>query len=288
MKPELSIKLKYLDDRQNPAEIFEAMAQYINAYRDFGQLLSGSVGLKIDFEFQLNDIEKGSILSKLSELSGKIDQVFEAAFYNSGIELFDELTNVDTTESEEQVEELAAELETSLVENLPQQMADPHIDRQGLATVLDRFSTANQKMKKGESVILKSGDENGQKCEINTDWRFNGNPKEMFLGETEFKEFEDKLYVKVSVNEGHAVWKFRSLTLEKTFSARIINKDWLERYQDGLIPPIGPKDIIEANISLDLYTPPKGKGQPQIRNAKVISIINITRYSGHQYELTDA
>lgn len=288
MKPELSIKLHYLDDRQNPAEIFEAMAEYIKAYRDFGQLLSGAVGFNTDFEFQLNDIEKGSILSKLSALPGKIDQVFEAAFYNSGNALFDELTNVEITESEEQVEELAADLETSLVENLPQQIADPHIDRQGFATVLYKFSTANQKMKKGESVILESGNGDGKKCEINTAWRFNGNPKEMFLGETEYKEFEDKLYVKVSVNEGHAVWKFRSITLEKTFSARIINRDWLERYQDGLIPPIGPKDIIEANVSLDFYTPPKGKGQPQIRNAKVISIIKITRYSGHQYELTEA
>jgi hypothetical protein len=288
VKPELSIKLDYLDDRQNPAEIFEAMAEYINAYRDFGQLLSGSVGFNTDFEFQLNAIEKGSILSKLSALPGKIDQVFEAAFYNSGNHLFDELINVDITESEEQVEELAADLETSLVENLPQQIADPHIERQGLALVLDKFSTANQKMKKGESVILKSGHYDGNQSVINTAWRFNGNPKEMFLGETEYKEFEDKLYVKVSVNEGHAVWKFRSLTLEKTFSARIIDKDWLERYQDGLIPPIGPKDIIEANVSLDFYTPPKGKGQPQIRNAKVISITNINRYSGHQYELTEA
>lgn len=123
MKPELSIKLDYLDDRQNPAEIFEAMAGYINAYRDFGQLLSGSVGFNTDFEFQLSGIEEGSILSKLSALSGRIDQVFEAAFYNSGNDLFDELTNVDITESEEQVEELAAGLETSLVENLPQQIA---------------------------------------------------------------------------------------------------------------------------------------------------------------------
>ena len=40
VKPELSIKLDYLKDRRNPAEIFEAMALYINAYRDFGQLLS--------------------------------------------------------------------------------------------------------------------------------------------------------------------------------------------------------------------------------------------------------
>lgn len=288
MKPELSIKLDYLEDRQNPAEVFEAMAQYINAYRDFGQLLSGSIGAKTDFEFQLNDIEKGSILSKLSAIPGKIDQIFEAAFYNSGNDLFDELTNVDITDTEEQVEELAVDLETSLVENLPQQIADPCIDRQGLAAVLNKFSSANQKMKSGESVILNSGGDNERQCKINTAWRFNGNLKEMFMGETKYQEFEDKLYVKVSVNEGQAVWKFRSLALEKTFSARIINKDWLERYQDGLIQPIGPKDIIEANVSLDIYTPPKGKGKQKIRNAKILNIIDITRFSSHQYELTDA
>ena len=212
MKPELSIKLEYLEDRQNPAEIFEAMAQYINAYRDFGQLLSGSVGFKADFEFQLNDIEKGSILSRLSALPGKIDQIFEAAFYNSGNDLFNELTDIDITDSEEQVEELATDLETSLIENLPTQIANPHIDRQGLATVLEKFSNANQKMKTSERVILKSGGENGKACEINTAWRFTGNPREMFLGETEHKEFEDKLYVTVSVNEGLSVLKFRSLS----------------------------------------------------------------------------
>ena len=52
MKPELLIKLDYLKDRRNSAEIFETMALYINAYRDFGQLLSDSVGIKADFEFQ--------------------------------------------------------------------------------------------------------------------------------------------------------------------------------------------------------------------------------------------
>lgn len=285
MKPELSIKLDYLEKRQNPAEVFEAMAMYINAYRDFGQLLSGSVGVTTDFDFELNGIEKGSILSKLTAIPGKIDQMFEAAFYNSGNGLFKELTDVEVTESEEQVEGLAADLETSLAENLPNQIADPHIDRQGLANVLQKFSIANQKIKDGESVIIKNGEKEEHECKLNTSWRFNGNPKEMFQGEVNSQEFDDKLYVKVSVNEGNSVWSFRSLLLDKGFSARITHKDWLERYQDGLVPPIGPKDIIEARVALDIYTPPKGKGQPQIRNAKIISITNITRFNGHQYEL---
>ncbi|XQW87036.1 hypothetical protein ACOYXV_09695 [Aeromonas veronii] len=48
MKTELSIKLEYLKDRSNPAEVFEAMASYINAYQDLGQLLSSSIGLDTD------------------------------------------------------------------------------------------------------------------------------------------------------------------------------------------------------------------------------------------------
>ncbi|EBG3731167.1 hypothetical protein FIX40_21740, partial [Salmonella enterica] len=66
MNPELSIKIDYLKDRHNPEEVFEAMALYINAYRDFGQVLSNSIGIKADFNFQLNEIKSGSILSKLS------------------------------------------------------------------------------------------------------------------------------------------------------------------------------------------------------------------------------
>ncbi|WP_221885551.1 hypothetical protein [Vreelandella populi] len=88
MSPELSIKLEYLENRINPAEVFEAMALYINAYKDFGQLLTNSVGLKLDFEFQLNDIEKNSILSKLSALPNSIDSMLEKAFYSSGNRLF--------------------------------------------------------------------------------------------------------------------------------------------------------------------------------------------------------
>lgn len=285
VKPELSIKLDYLKDRQNPAEVFEAMALYINAYRDFGQLLSNSVGMNSDFDFQLNGIEKGSILSKLSVIPGKIDKIFEAAFYSSGEELFRELTDVELTETEEQVESLAATLETSLAEHIPLQITDPNVDRQSLSFVLEKFSSANQKMKPDESVTITSNTSQEQGVKFNTRWRFGGKPKEMFLGKTESKELDDKLYVTVSVNEGNSVWSFRSLALERRFSGRITHKEWLDRYQEGLIPPIGPKDLIEAKLTYDIYTPPKGKGQSQIRNVKVIHIGNVQRHAGLQYEL---
>ncbi|EAB6533976.1 hypothetical protein D9P30_17930 [Salmonella enterica subsp. enterica] len=285
MNPELSIKIDYLKDRHNPEEVFEAMALYINAYRDFGQVLSNSIGIKADFNFQLNEIKSGSILSKLSVIPGKIDEILANAFYNSGDELFRELTDIETTDTEEQVETLAVNLETALAKNLPQQIADPNIDRQNLSFALEKFSTANQKIKLNESVIITSNSDNNQNFKFNTKWRFGGKPREMFLGSTESIELNDKLYVTVSVNEGNSVWSFRSISLDKRLSGRITHKEWLERYQDGLIPAIGPKDIIDAKITFDIYTPPKGKGQPQIRNLKVINISNIQRNNGLQYEL---
>lgn len=285
MNPELSIKIDYLKDRHNPEEVFEAMALYINAYRDFGQVLSNSIGIKADFNFQLNEIKSGSILSKLSVIPGKIDEILANAFYNSGDELFRELTDIETTDTEEQVETLAVNLETALAKNLPQQIADPNIDRQNLSFALEKFSTANQKIKPNESVIITSNSNNNQNFKFNTKWRFGGKPREMFLGSTESIELNDKLYVTVSVNEGNSVWSFRSISLDKRLSGRITHKEWLERYQDGLIPAIGPKDVIDAKITFDIYTPPKGKGQPQIRNLKVINISNIQRNNGLQYEL---
>lgn len=285
MKPELSIKIDYLKNRQNPAEVFEAMALYINAYRDFGQVLSNSVGFKVDFDFQLTDIVKSSILSKLSSIPGRVDEIFEAALYNAGDRLFKELVDVESTESEEDVESLAVTLESVLTEGLPQQIADPSIDRQKLAFVLEKLSIANQKIKSDESVVIASNASKLKPVALNTKWRFFGKPKEMFLGDTKTEEFHDKLYVTISVNEGNSVWSFRSLKLDRRFSGRITHKEWLEKYQNGLIPPIGPKDLIEAKVRLDIYTPPKGKGQPQIRNAKVININNIQRNSGLQYEL---
>lgn len=285
MKPELSIKLDYLANRENPAEVFEAMALYINAYKSFGQLMCNSVGVKTDFEFMLNDIERSSILSKLTALPQKIDAFFEEAFYKAGNKSFQNLLDTEQMETEEEVEAFSADVETHIAEELPAQIADPHIDRHGMAVVLEMFSNANMKMRRGESVLLRSSAVNDS-VPINTSWRFTGNVKEMFLGTTESHTLTDKLYIAVAVNKGNAVWKFDSKTFNKAFTGRIADKQWLEQYQAGLIPAVGPKDLMIAQVSLDMYTPPKGKGNPQIRNAKILKVIDIERNNGHQYEFS--
>ena len=213
VKPELSIKIDYLKNRQNPAEVFEAMALYINAYRDFGQVLINSVGVREDFDFQLADIEKSSILSKLSSIPGRVDEIFETALYNAGDHLFKELADVELTESEEDVESLAVNLESVLANDLPQQIADPSIDRQKLAFVLEKLSIANQKIKSDEFVVITSNVSKIKPAVLNTKWRFCGKPREMFLGDTKTEEFDDKLYVisSLKTSESYSMETYQNL-----------------------------------------------------------------------------
>lgn len=283
VNPELTIKLDY-SKNNNPIAIFEAISLYIKAYKEFGQLMTNSIGIKEKFEFNLTGVEVSSILSKLVAVTNFLDSSCQKTFYSAGNQTFCELANIDRTESEEEVERLASILESKLSEGMPNQLVDPHVDRQALAYVLQSFSNANSSMSKDEAVVFNSPDTENAKCNFNTNWRFTGNPSEMFQGKTTPHINNLLLQVKVPVNEGMAAWTFKCEKLGQSFSARIIDSAWLEKYQNGF-EPLNPLDIIEAEVSYDIYEPPKGKGTPVIRNAKIKRINGIQRFTSAQYGL---
>lgn len=283
MSSDISIKIDYLRNRGNPSEVFQAMALYIEAYRDLGQIITNSVGYESDFILMLDDIETGSIVGKLSILSDKFRNKIENLVVGGGYSLLESL--VVDTETESDVEVLAVNMESNISKS--DLTSDPFIDRQNLASTLAKFSEANAKLLPNEKVELISPYLDDKVTNINVDWRFTGNPKTMFLGKTEAFSTTDKLYVKIAVNEGQSVWTFKSPALERSFTARIVNKEWLSRYQQGLVMPIGPKDMIEADITYDIYTPPAGKGHKEIRNAKILKINQIYRNNEHQHELSN-
>lgn len=177
---ELSIKIDYENKRRKPGEVFEAMALYIGAYQDFGQLLISSVGIKADFEFQLDEIKEGSILSGLSALPGTLDKALEKIFYNAGNKTIDKLKGKTSTEDD--VEKLSVELEADIAHSMPEKTASPMIDRAKLAFVLNKFSKANEKLNEKEKVSFYTENVNSNVYHLETDWRFTGNPDEMFQG----------------------------------------------------------------------------------------------------------
>lgn len=207
MNSDLSIKIDFLKNRNNPSEVFQAMALYINGYKDLGQLITNALDQECDFELILDDIAISSVIGKLSILKEKLLGAVANTVIDSSFRLFDDL--VEHTESESDIELLALKLESKLYENSESQL-DPYVDRKNLATVLSKLSEANSKLLPNEHVEFTSALNNGNVATLNSRWRFTGNPKAMFLGASESYAITDKLYVKIAVNEGHSVWTFKS------------------------------------------------------------------------------
>lgn len=284
MHETLKIKIDFAKNRQRPAEVFQAMSAYIEAYQSIGQIMVTSLGGHEEFALQLDNVETGSVASLLKSVPGRVGQWLEKALFESSFKLADELSDVESTSTEEEVDLLAMQLEAELAKSTIGHMVDPQIDRNAFAHALSKLSEANRKLLPEEKVLTSlSGDD--KIIPINTHWRFNANPKDMFLGTIESHNVTDKLYVKAPVNFGKAAWPLMSISTGSSYSARISDQIWLENYQSGLVPPIGPRDVMEAEVSFDVYTPPPGKGKPRIISAKVKKVVEIHRNFGLQHEL---
>ncbi|MEB6589338.1 MULTISPECIES: hypothetical protein [Pseudomonas] len=283
MSETLKIRIDFAEERQRPAEVFQAMSCYIEAYQALGQVIVNALGDSEDFALQLENVQAGSVASYIKAVPGRFKGWMSSAIINSGFRLADTLSTVETTATEGDVDAIASELEKELAKSNNPQMIAPQIDRKELAFALQRFSEANKKLLPEESVETSLGDE-GKVTPINTHWRFNANPKNMFLGLTTSFNGVDRLYVRAPVNIGKGAWSMVSVTTGSRYNANISDVKWLEDYQNGLVRPIGPKDVMEAEVSFQLYTPPPGQGKPYISNAKIVRVIEIHRNVGLQHE----
>ncbi|MDP9785612.1 hypothetical protein [Pseudomonas fluorescens] len=283
MHETLKIKIDFAKERRRPAEVFQAMSSYIDAYQALGQVIAVSVGAADDFELRLEDVETGSIASLLKSVPGRVRSWVEDAVFDAGVKLAGELSEIDSTSTEEDVDILASKLEAQLSKLDLGQTVDPMIDRKALAIALSKFSEANKRLLPEESATATLKEAH---CvtPINTHWRFNANPKDMFLGTKESHVGVDKLYVRAPVNIGKGAWAMLSVSTGSRYNANISDLAWLEGYQDGLIKPIGPKDVMEAEIAYEIYTPPAGKGKPFISSAKIKRVLDIHRDVGLQHE----
>lgn len=283
MHETLKIKIDFAQERQRPAEVFQAMSCYIEAYQALGQVMVSALGCEEDFTFQLEGVQVASIASLLKAAPGRFKEWVESAVYQSGFSLAEKLSTIQSTATEEEVDALASDLEADLATTDTSQIVDPIIDRKAFAHALNKFSEANKKMEPGETVTTSiAGRQNV--TPINTHWRFNANPKDMFRGITTKFNGVDRIYVRAPVNFGKGAWPMLSVISGYRYNAKITDAKWLEDYQAGIVLPIGPKDMMEAEVSFELYTPPPGQGKILISDAKIVKVITVHRNVGLQNE----
>lgn len=277
MESDLELKYDYLPARSNPAAVFDTMAKYVKGYDELGCLLADAVGVNDEFTLQLVRVKEGSICSMLGAAKGRLERYFEDAIFNSAVQMHCELTSVNETATEADVEKLAKTLEEALQQSLGDKLAmTPVVNPKRLAEILQTLSSANDNVMTNESVHVSSV---GCRSKVNTAWRFTGDPKTMFKGFVRSFRGEMQLRVKIPVNEGSQAWSVTALKNNTTFQAKVINSDWLEKYQEVEIQPISGKDIITAEVEYDVF---EGSSGHEIKNAKILNVLAIDRFVGRQ------
>lgn len=263
----IAVKINYEQNRSNPAEVFEAMGLYIRFTTDIGQIILNSVGEESTFDLSLDEIEKGSIISWLSpNLDKKLKDFckkYSNALVREFISLPDEITDED-------IEMVAVKIQEK-IQDEKNPVFPVIINQKALKHAAKNYSAANEKLYSTEPVEFISYN-NGVKeiISINTHQYLSKASTSSELEKSPTHELH--LVVISPKNIGNGAWSFKSPKLNKRFDARILNAEWLTRYQAQIIRPIGPKDIIVADVRYST-----DKETSEITKAEILNIKDIIR-----------
>lgn len=277
MADTFGIRIDYKVGRNRPEKIFEAMALYINAYEDLIQLISNTIGCKDEFSFVLDDVEKGSITTYLKKFKGQAIDLVTAKILNEASETTKDLTGISSVESEAEIDEIADNLDERLTESFPDlfTIAHPQVDKKNLAKILKRLADANLNIRSDENVELILDKKTDHPIKVNTNFKFSVNLDDLYIeGKIHQNGVTDKLFVVKPVNDGNSRWDCKSLNMNQRFDAVMMDKRWLEKYQSGLVPAIGPSDIMVAKLNLIIKSKHDNKTR-KIIHAEIIEVLNI-------------
>lgn len=281
MADTFGIRIDYKVGRNRPEKVFEAMAMYINAYEDLIQLLSQTIGCKEEFNFVLDAVEKGSIITFLKNRHEQAVDFVTAKILKETSETTKVLKGISNIESEEQIDEIAEKIDENLTESFPDlfTIAQPQIDKKTLAKILKRLADANLNLRQDETVDIILDNKKEEAVKVNTDFKFSANLDDLYIEDKILKNgITDRLFIVKPVNDGNSRWDCKSLNMNQRFDAVMMDKIWLERYQSGLIPAIGPSDIMIAKMNLVIKSKKDNKSN-KIIHAEISEVIDIMKYN---------
>ncbi|HHA1953130.1 MULTISPECIES: hypothetical protein [Enterobacter cloacae complex] len=277
MADTFGIRIAYKVGRNRPEKVFEAMAMYINAYEDLIRLLSQTIGCKDEFSFVLDAVEEGSIITFLKKRHAQAIDLVTAKILKEASETTKVLIGISNIESEEQIDEIAEKVDDSLTEAFPEtfSIAQPQIEKKSLAKILKRLADANLNLRQDESVDLILNNNKDETIKVNTNFKFSANLDDLYIdGKVHKNGVTDRLFIVKPVNDGNSRWDCKSLNMNQRFDAVMMDKSWLERYQSGLIPAIGPSDIMLAKMNL-IVKAKKDSKLNKILHAEISEVIDI-------------
>ncbi|PZL85199.1 hypothetical protein CKF42_18255 [Pantoea sp. ARC270] len=279
MADTFGIRIDYKIGRSRPEKVFEAMALYIHAYEELIQLFSQTIGSKEDFSFVLDTVENGSIITFLKRRHEQAVDIITGKILKEVSETTKDLKGIFNIEAEEQIDEIAEKVDVRLTESFPDMfsIASPQVDKKTLARILKSIADANLNMRSDESVDLILNRKKEESINLNTNFKFSANLDVLYVeGQVIQNGVTDRLFIVKPVNDGNSRWDCKSLNMNQRFDAVMMDKPWLERYQSGLIPAIGPSDIMLAKLNLIVKSKKDSKSN-KILHAEIIEVVDISK-----------
>jgi hypothetical protein len=275
----LEFHLEYSPDRKNPSEIFHAMGDFISAYEQFGKIIAHSVNSDLTFDIELKEVTHGCILAKLIlrtvESFTRPDNLIRS--------LTGEISQLDEVQNVTQQERKRVKKAMSLNDRYAQRI-DPTINDLDVALAMEKWSEGNAKLNQDEHLtVCNEGEYSENVIPFDPTFRFTGDTRKMFSNFIGSHDGEELIEVIRPCCSGNAQWDVKSRKTGRKFSAEMIDKQWLDNYQNSE-ERLGGSDYLLVHSRYDIVNE---RGEEKIKNAKIIKVIKIIEHQGKQHELPE-
>lgn len=277
------IKLDYQPNTGSADRIYLAMAAYVSAFESLTSTVGRSVDAELNHTYQLADIKIGSIksiincganLSKLAKTLASIPNI-----------IAESMVEVEQIDSSDDIELSAVKIEEKLRElNVTDFPNEINVNRLDYAKSLKKLQEASQYLVDSEKVVISDSPSNV--IQLNTKFRFDKTPDELFIEEVHNIKKNETLMIKKPCFFGSSMWEFKSIERNHSFSASIEHEEWLKQYQERKLGHLDPGDGVIALISYDAV---KKKGSKYFKhsNEKILHVERIIRASEIQHVINE-
>jgi len=263
MESEFCVKIDFQKGTENPERIFQAMSDLIQSFKQIDQDLSSSIALKLESKLILQDIEVGSLQTRLRSLLESIDdnglkeldwkKLVGAYLVKGKYQIIKFLEEKQQVNDRSQIEELRQSLiQLAQETNIKQLPFYRPVSEARLLKDLQELGNSMLPLRKEDIVNFSGG---GMTIKINKDFSVTHETIEDILTERVLTgKYEIILKVKKPDYLGQSMWEFKHEG--KLVQAKILHGEWLDKFHNKQIF-LGPGDsiraLVEVRVNYDKY-----------------------------------
>lgn len=251
-----SITIDYKKESERPSRIFESMASIIKSFEQFDKDMVRHLDSKIETVLLLEDIEKGSLRTILSNILKKIpDNALEDFDLKKAIGhyllkakyiMINKLEGKAMITDGQEIEDIEYELVEAAKETGVDKLTSfVPASKKAIIKHIDSINKATDSLDKEDKV---SYEYDGQKATFNLMMKMDYDGMEDLITKESF-ESNSKMVLKVRKPDylGESKWSFKHGT--KPLDAKILDTEWLFKFKNREID-VRPQDALVCDVKI--------------------------------------